>query len=81
MLCRLLAAGCSRTGPRNAFITSPFSGGIVNGYLTMDTLAGLAFGLVVVNAIRARGLHDRHHITRYTTRPELLPVPAWPSLI
>ncbi|MFW8080378.1 branched-chain amino acid transport system II carrier protein, partial [Klebsiella pneumoniae] len=46
--------------PRNAFITSPFSGGIVNGYLTMDTLAGLAFGLVVVNAIRARGLHDRH---------------------
>lgn len=58
--------------PRNAFITSPFSGGIVNGYLTMDTLAGLAFGLVVVNAIRARGLHDRHHITRYTTRAGII---------
>lgn len=58
--------------PRAEYAASPFSGGLINGYLTMDTLAGLAFGLVVVNAIRSRGLNKREDITRYTARAGIM---------
>jgi len=54
--------------PVAEYAAAPLSSGIVNGYLTMDTLAGLAFGLVVVNAVRARGIASQAHITRYTVR-------------
>lgn len=52
--------------PTAGYVAAPLSSGIVNGYLTMDTLAGLAFGLVVVNAVRARGITSQAQITRYT---------------
>ena len=42
-----------------------FAQGFVNGYLTMDTLASLAFGVVIINAIRSRGVEATHLITRY----------------
>lgn len=40
--------------------------GVVNGYLTLDTLGAMVFGIVVVNAIRARGIQDKRLLTRYT---------------
>lgn len=43
-----------------------FAGGFVNGYLTMDTLAGLVFGIVIVNAARSRGVTEAGRLTRYT---------------
>ncbi|HBI7651093.1 TPA: branched-chain amino acid transport system II carrier protein [Escherichia coli] len=58
--------------PIAGYVASPLSSGIVNGYLTMDTLAGLAFGLVVVNAVRARGLASPAHITRYTIKAGII---------
>jgi LIVCS family branched-chain amino acid:cation transporter len=42
-----------------------FSQGFVNGYLTMDTLGALVFGIVIVNAIKARGVESPALITRY----------------
>lgn len=33
-----------------------FAGGFVNGYLTMDSLAALAFGIVVVSSLRTKGV-------------------------
>ncbi|WP_114191520.1 branched-chain amino acid transport system II carrier protein [Edaphovirga cremea] len=44
----------------------PFSSGFVNGYLTMDTLGALVFGIVIVNAARSRGVTDAKLLTRYT---------------
>ncbi|MBM7062130.1 branched-chain amino acid transport system II carrier protein [Pseudomonas sp. UL073] len=44
---------------------APFSQGFVNGYLTMDTLGALVFGIVIVNAIRSRGVESPRLITRY----------------
>jgi len=44
----------------------PFSSGFVNGYLTMDTLGALVFGIVIVNAARSRGVKDAGLLTRYT---------------
>ncbi len=48
-----------------AYQAAPFSQGFVNGYLTMDTLGALVFGIVIVNAIRSRGITAPHLITRY----------------
>ncbi|UFH51510.1 branched-chain amino acid transport system II carrier protein [Pseudomonas sp. KNUC1026] len=48
-----------------AYVAAPFSQGFVNGYLTMDTLGALVFGIVIVNAIRSRGVEDAQLITRY----------------
>ncbi|AYC33330.1 branched-chain amino acid transport system II carrier protein [Pseudomonas cavernae] len=44
---------------------APFSQGFINGYLTMDTLGALVFGIVIVNAIRSRGVESPRLITRY----------------
>ena len=38
--------------PEGTFARSAFVGGFLEGYNTMDALAGLAFGIVVVNVIR-----------------------------
>ncbi|MEH0875447.1 branched-chain amino acid transport system II carrier protein [Pectobacterium cacticida] len=44
----------------------PFSTGFVNGYLTMDTLGAMVFGIVIVNAARSRGVTSPGLLTRYT---------------
>lgn len=49
-----------------AYQTAPFSNGFVNGYLTMDTLGAMVFGIVIVNAARSRGVTDSGLLTRYT---------------
>ncbi|HEY0285495.1 MAG TPA: branched-chain amino acid transport system II carrier protein [Pseudomonas sp.] len=48
-----------------AYVAAPFSQGFINGYLTMDTLGALVFGIVIVNAIRSRGIESPRLITRY----------------
>ncbi len=47
------------------YVAAPFSNGFINGYLTMDTLGALVFGIVIVNAIRSRGVESPKLITRY----------------
>ncbi|MGH8434272.1 MAG: branched-chain amino acid transport system II carrier protein [Pseudomonas sp.] len=51
--------------PEPAYVAAPFSQGFINGYLTMDTLGALVFGIVIVNAIRSRGVESPRLITRY----------------
>ncbi|MDU9389363.1 branched-chain amino acid transport system II carrier protein [Pseudomonas japonica] len=48
-----------------AYVAAPFSQGFIQGYLTMDTLGALVFGIVIVNAIRSRGVESPRLITRY----------------
>lgn len=45
---------------------SAFVFGVKEGYLTMDALASLVFGIVVITALRQRGVKDRADLTRYT---------------
>ncbi|CAM3475627.1 branched-chain amino acid transport system II carrier protein [Parendozoicomonas haliclonae] len=45
---------------------SAFSWGFQQGYQTMDTLASLAFGIVIITALRQRGVTDKNEMTRYT---------------
>ncbi|WP_204312587.1 branched-chain amino acid transport system II carrier protein, partial [Escherichia coli] len=43
-----------------------FSNGFINGYLTVDTLGAMVFGIVIVNAARSRGIENSSLLTRYT---------------
>lgn len=49
----------------HAYQSAAFSNGFVNGYLTMDTLGAMVFGIVIVNAARSRGVNDARLLTRY----------------
>ncbi len=60
----LLPAGAM--GPvHDKYQKMPFVTGFLDGYLTMDALAALVFGLVITNAIRSKGITDNQLITRY----------------
>ncbi|MXP51385.1 branched-chain amino acid transport system II carrier protein [Pantoea sp. SoEX] len=54
------------------FQKSAFCGGFLNGYLTMDTLGALVFGVVIINAIKSRGISDKKLLIRYTTMAGLI---------
>ena len=46
------------------YITAPFSQGFQDGYQTMDLLASLSIGTIVVNAIRMRGTMDNKSVSK-----------------
>ena len=51
-----------------AYQNAAFSNGFVNGYLTMDTLGAMVFGIVIVNAARSRGVTEARLLDRKSTR-------------
>lgn len=54
------------------YVTSPTFKGFMEGYLTMDTISALAFGIIVVNAIRSKGVEDRKTVAIATTKAGLV---------
>lgn len=62
-----------QSGPAmQEYQTSPVFKGFMEGYLTMDTISALAFGIIVVNAIRSKGVNDRKSIAIATTKAGLI---------
>ncbi len=49
-----------------SYRNSPLLKGFLEGYLTMDTLGALVFGIVIATAIRDRGVSDPALVTRYS---------------
>lgn len=47
------------------YVERPVSEGLINGYLTMDTLGSLVFGIVIVQAIGSRGVTNKKLVMRY----------------
>lgn len=47
------------------YATNGFFQGFLDGYLTMDALAALVYGIVVVNTIRSKGISDNSSISKY----------------
>ncbi|AMQ21809.1 branched-chain amino acid transport system II carrier protein [Geobacillus sp. JS12] len=45
-----------QAAPAEKYASAPFVKGMLEGYLTMDTIAALAFGIVVIHALRDRGV-------------------------
>ncbi|WP_036097767.1 branched-chain amino acid transport system II carrier protein [Listeria floridensis] len=51
-----------QTEPLKDYAVSPFTTGFLEGYNTMDALASLVFGIIVINAIRASGAKSKRDI-------------------
>ncbi|MCC6077330.1 branched-chain amino acid transport system II carrier protein [Pseudomonas sp. GCM10022188] len=58
------AGGVGVTAPE--YREAPLMQGFLQGYLTMDTLGALVFGIVIATAIRDRGVDKAHRVTRYS---------------
>ena len=52
--------------PSGSYATSSFFNGFVEGYQTMDVLACLCFGIIIIDVIRGLGVTDRKNITSNT---------------
>ncbi|WP_312595254.1 branched-chain amino acid transport system II carrier protein [Stutzerimonas nitrititolerans] len=74
LLAALLVLGCAAlfapAGPigetAESYRTSPLLKGFLDGYLTMDALGALVFGIVIATAIRDRGVTEPALVTRYS---------------
>ena len=52
--------------PEGSYVNAAFTTGLLEGYNTMDALAGLAFGIIVVQAIRSLGITEPVKIAQNT---------------
>ncbi len=52
--------------PSEGYQTGAFFSGFLEGYNTMDALASLAFGIVILNSIQKKGIENRSQLTKYT---------------
>ncbi len=62
----------SGTAPEGAYAAGAFYQGFLEGYNTMDALAGLAFGIIVVNVIRGLGVENPGDVAKSTVRSGIL---------
>ena len=54
--------------PQDSYATGAFLKGFTEGYNTMDALASLVFGIIVINAIRAMGVTNKREILLATAK-------------
>lgn len=60
-------------GPASGnYLTHPVVQGFLEGYQTMDTIAALAFGIVIAVNIRARGVKEERAVVRGTIRSGII---------
>lgn len=48
------------------YVSAPFVKGFLEGYFTMDAVAALAFGIVVINALKDKGLKSKSELVKGT---------------
>jgi len=48
--------------PQVTYQTAPFFKGFIEGYLTMDAIAALVFGIVVISAVKERGITEKREL-------------------
>ncbi|WP_243291038.1 branched-chain amino acid transport system II carrier protein [Bacillus sp. FJAT-47783] len=58
--------------PQEEYINGAFFKGFLEGYLTMDTIAALVFGIVVINTIKHRGVSSRSEITKVSIQAGII---------
>lgn len=56
------------------YVTGAFVTGFLEGYNTMDALASLVFGIIVINAIRALGVKNKSSILSATIKSGLIAI-------
>lgn len=71
LLIRALASPGGEIGsvaPMAGYVDSAFFTGLLEGYNTMDALAGLAFGIIVVESIRGLGVKEPGEVAKSTVK-------------
>ena len=58
----------AQIAPSGAYASAAFSTGLLEGYNTMDALAGLAFGIIVVNVIRSLDIKESGAVAKNTIK-------------
>ena len=61
-------APVSEVAPIDAYQSGALFNGIIEGYGTMDAIAGLAFGIVIINVVRDLGVDDDSDVARETLK-------------
>ena len=57
--------------PTEAY-SAPLFKGFIDGYLTLDGLAALVFGNVVIHALKEKGITNKNSIAKVTILQDLL---------
>lgn len=52
--------------PSETYATNPYPSGVLEGYLTMDSIAALAFSIVVISSLRNKGFAEGKPLVRST---------------
>lgn len=55
--------GAQPSTPAPEYADSPFTAGLLEGYLTMDSIAALAFAIVVISTLRSKGYQGRELVS------------------
>lgn len=62
--------------PQGDYVAQPLLKGFLEGYLTMDALGAMVFGIVIASAVRDRGVQERRLVTRYSVIAVLIAATA-----
>lgn len=54
------------------YVSHPGVKGLMEGYNTMDTFGALMFGMLIIDVLKAKGIHDRKLQTRYLVRAGMI---------
>ncbi|UXI04370.1 branched-chain amino acid transport system II carrier protein [Photobacterium sp. TY1-4] len=54
------------TSAREDYQATPLTQGLLEGYMTLDAIAAVAFGWVIIQAIKAKGVHTPAKIRQYS---------------
>ena len=65
-ICFLIKGNASVASPQPAYATSPFVTGFLEGYNTMDAIAGLNFGLVIATTLNTLRVTEKKDVIHYT---------------
>lgn len=62
----------SYTQATGDYATNPLVKGFLDGYLTMDTIAALNFGIVIATAIKSKGINDEKAVVSISIKAGLI---------
>ncbi|CAO1610273.1 branched-chain amino acid-Na+ symporter [Brochothrix thermosphacta] len=64
----------TQTAATGKYINDSFISGFLEGYMTMDALAALVFGIIVVNAVKSVGAKTRKEVAVMCTKTGLIAI-------
>ena len=60
------------SAPNKTYQSTSLVKGFIDGYQTMDALAALAFGIVILTTLKQKGVHEKKQLTKYTFKAAMV---------